>query len=261
VKNLLLVLNNKNIIMKKMILSFLTLLLLLAVNAQTEKRKYELPRGSFGLSYNYILSSQKTNASPSNTLFGGNGHSLRVGFAWDPFGPKVKAVTPADKLSPRLGLAFDLGFQFGKTSTKDLEAFAKSLTAPVNYKIIQSSIDWKQVVVMGGPMLRLGKRNNGLQPVEISATAGAALKLKPGNIIIDKYDGQTKVGTVFNQTEKGTVFAWQANISVPVAKLSKRLNLCLDGGYGFNGGTAGVSFKGVRSNGVKGVKGDNGVTN
>lgn len=228
--------------MKKIILPFLALFSLLAVNAQTEKRKYELPRGSFGLSYNYILSSQKTNTSPSNTLFGGNGHS--IGFRYSRgFLNEKGSTSSAERIKPRLGLAFDLGFQFGKTSTKDLEAFAKSHTTPVSYKITQSSVNWKQVVVMGGPILRLGKRNNGLQPVEISATAGAALKLKPGNIIIDKYDGQTKVGTVFNQTEKGAVFAWQANVSVPVAKLGKRLNLCLEGGYGFNGGTAGVSFR------------------
>ncbi|MBP6432927.1 MAG: hypothetical protein KA319_14285 [Ferruginibacter sp.] len=235
--------------MKKGILSVVALLTALIVTAQTEWAKSRLTL-NYGLRYDYIFSSQKTNTSSSNTLFGGNGHS--VGFRYGRgFLNEKSSTNSTDKIKPMLGFAFDLGFQFGKTSTKDLEAFAKSLTAPVSYKIAQSSVNWKQVVIMGGPMLRLGKRNNGLQPIEVSATAGAALKLKPRNIIIDKYDGQAKLGTVFNTTEKGTLFAWQANVSVPFAKLSKRLNLCLEAGYGFNGGTVGVTFRlGKRNTGL-----------
>ena len=74
----------------------------------------------------------------------------------------------------------------------------------------------------------------------ISIQAGAAINLSPRTITIDKVDGQAVTTRVYNQTEKGTVFAWQANVGLPVAKLGKRLNLCLEGGYGFNGGSFGV---------------------
>lgn len=194
------------------------------------------------LGYSYILSSQKSNVSPSNTLFGGDGHSLRLGIAWDPF-VKRKATTQTEKLAPRLGLAFGLSYQFGKTSQDDLTSFAKSQTAPLGYKIGQSSTDWKQFVVMGGPILRLGKRNNGLLPFEISAEVGAAFKLVPRQITIDKTDGQAVTSRVFDKTDNNSIFAWQMKASLPVFGLGKRINCCLEAGFGFNGGTVGISFK------------------
>lgn len=228
--------------MKQIILSLFSFLFAITIHAQTERVYKQVLRGGYGLAYNYVLSSQKTNTSPSQTLFGSNGHSFRLGFAWDPF-PTEKKVAATDRLAPGLGIAFDLGFQFGKTSTKDLEAFAASITVPFQYKIAQSSTSWKQVVLMVGPVLRLGKRNNSLPPCEISAIAGAAFRLSPRTITIDQTGMPAADRRVYDETESSTGFAWHTEISIPVFRLGKRTNGFIEAGYGFQGGTVGVSFR------------------
>ncbi len=207
-----------------------------------------------GLGYNYIISSNKSSSSTTN-LFADNGHAITFKLR----GKNDNKGTPPESATSRkydpgpkkgngpkgigIGFTASAGYQFGKTSQDDLTAFAKTLTAPSGYKIGQSSTNWKQVVVMGGPVLRLGKRNNGLMPFDISAEAGAAFKLAPRRITIDKTDGQAVTSRVFDKTDNSTIFAWQVNASLPVFKLGKRVTCNLEAGYGFNGGTVGITFK------------------
>jgi len=220
--------------MKQLILSLFSSLVVLTVKAQ------------LGLGYNYILSSKKNSSSTTN-LFADDGHSVNISFknvSSTTWGWKRDTFPAAiSKKGAQLGFTVDAGYQFGKTSQNDLTAFAKNLTAPLGHKISQSSTNWKQFVVMGGPMLRLGKRNNGLQPLEISAAAGAAFKLSPRTITIDKVDAAVPGVRVFNKIENETSLAWQVNLNILVARLGKRLNGYIQAGYGFNGGTIGITLR------------------
>ncbi len=206
-----------------------------------------MAKAQVGIGYNYIISSNKTSSSPTN-LFAGNGHSVGISYSGEKKARWLADHPEDDRPSIErkavgyvLSLRGSVSYQTGNTSQTDLTAFAKTLTAPLGYKIMQSSTNWKQVVVMGGPVLRLGKRNNGLQPFDIDAQVGAAFKLSPRRITIDRTDGQAVISRVFDKTDKGTTLAWQVNASVPVFRIGDALSVSLNAGYGFNGGNVGVT--------------------
>lgn len=225
--------NKKINIMKKIFLAAIIMMVAFSTQAQKAAKPNKIiVQPQFG--YSYIASSQKENADASKTLFAGNGHSIQVGATFFQANYTTKA-------KPRLGGWVKTAYQFGNTNKSGLDALGWELVkTPFTYKTTQSTTNWQQVVLMGGPVVDIPSAKKYLGSFAFSATAGAAFKLNPRTITIDKYDAQTKLGTVYTQTDKSTSFVWDVNMFVGLARISKKAGLGLQIGYGSQGGTVGI---------------------
>ena len=61
---------------------------------------------------------------------------------------------------------------------------------------------------------------------------------KESSLTIDEYDAQTKVGTVYNVTQKSVIAFWDIGVRYRVYK-----RISVKGSFGSNGATAGVQVQ------------------
>ena len=179
--------------------------------------------GIVSVEVGYLLSANKTNTKTNKPLFAGNGVNAGIAYRW----------------GDRWGIAGKTAYTGGKTDEASMQAFAKTLVSSQNtYKINGGKRNWSQINVAVGPSVMLGKKH---YRGEINAIGGVGFG-KKNTLTIDKYDAQTKVGTVYTGKQKSVVPFWEVGAKYLVAKVGKNLGMSLKGSYGSNGGTIGVSF-------------------
>lgn len=210
--------------MKKIILFFIVVTATMQIHAQTAaKGSGTVVRGGFGIwsfDIGYLASGNAKNYKESKPLFASNGYAAALNYRW----------------GDRYGIAGKASYTGGKTSEKNAQTYASSLvTTPFTAKIAGLKTNWSQFNIAAGPSVMLGKNFKG----EISAVGGVGFG--SGNTVtIDKYDAQTKVGTIFTATEKKVKPFWEVGVGYQVADISKRSALGIKASYGANGGIIGL---------------------
>jgi hypothetical protein len=200
----------KTLKMKKTIVLLAFLVQAITSTSQVStKRNYELPRGSFGGDFNYMVPVNSGTNKPGKTLFTGNAASLGI-FQRAGLGQ-----------SDRLAILSSLSYRFGKTNKQALEEFAQDLVKPpFTFRTRQSSESWSELHLLTGTSFKLANRLNGIM---LEVQAGVVWRIAPRTITIDQYDSLTLVNTVYEETEKQTGLSWRVGgcIPIPLIKGSK----------------------------------------
>ena len=166
----------------------------------------------------YLISTNNTNNKDNKPLFAGNGQSAGITYRW----------------GGRYGIYATVAYQGGKTDETSMYAFAKTLvSSPFTYKITGWQKTWSRINVAVGPSIFLDKNNK----AELAVVGGVGFG-KESTLIIDKYDAQTKVGTVYNITQKSVMPFWEIGARYRVYK-----RVSLKSSFGSNGASAGVQVQ------------------
>lgn len=211
--------------MKKILSIVVMAFAALQPQAQSTAKGGTVIRGGYGIwsaDIGYLVSANAKNSKESKPLWAGNGYAASLNYRW----------------GDRFGIAGKAGYSGGKTNEKNAQAFASSLvTSPFTAKVSGLKTNWSQVNVAAGPSLLFGKNHEG----EINAVGG--IGFGSGNkVSIDKYDAQTKVGTIFTATEKKIKPYWEVETKYQVAKIGKG-GICVRASYGTYGAAAGLAYR------------------
>lgn len=198
---------------------------MLFVTAMSFAQKKWEPYHQFSMDAGYTFSSLKENQNPNRPLFAGNGVNFGVGHRW----------------GDTWGIASRIGFSTGSLDDDGVASITAGRKKPPIYIPIPNppgSEAWKQISVMTGPSIKLGKKHQ----FEINALGGIGFNPSPNTVRVDAYDADQYLYTVYEAKDKSVVGMWQVNAKINLTKITNNLGLSLNAGYGTNGGTIGVSF-------------------
>ncbi|MEC4003704.1 outer membrane beta-barrel protein [Flavobacterium sp. SUN052] len=196
--------------------------LFLLVSTMSFAQKSWEPYHQFGVSAGYLFSSNTSNTNASRPLFGGNGVTVGI----------------TDRWGDKFGMGSRFAFATGTVSESGLNNFVNSLPVPPKYRVERNKTNWSQLSLMVGPSLNLGPKNK----VQINVLGGIGYANSRNSIKIDAYDQDVLLGTVYQAQEKSFTALWEVGANVRLARISKSIGLSLNGSYGSNGATIGVSL-------------------
>ena len=177
--------------------------------------------GNYGIlsaEVGYLISTNNTNTKDNKPLFAGNGQSAGICYRW----------------GRKYGIYSTLAYQGGKTDETSMYAFAETLVeSPFTYKITGWQKTWSRFNFAVGPSIFIDNKNK----IELTAVGGIGFG-KESSLTIDEYDAQTKVGTVYNVTQKSVIAFWDIGVRYRVYK-----RISVKGSFGSNGATAGVQVQ------------------
>ena len=214
--------------MKKIITTIAILIIALHTNLHAQQNTKPVKNYGFpSLDLGFVASTNAKNTNAGRPLFAGNGATAGIGYRW----------------GDRWGVTGKIAYASGKTNEVNVQTFAKTLvSSPFIYKINGWQKQWSQVVIAAGPSFMFGK-NKLLGEVFIK---GGIVTGNKSELTIDKYDGNIKLSTVYTGVKKSVNPYWEMGASYKVAKISKRIVMSINGGYGSNGGTIGIAFHNMR---------------
>jgi hypothetical protein len=210
--------------MKKILLIALTSFSL-TLHAQGQKDQVK-NYGLMDLNVGYLFSTNTKNVETGRPLFAGNGINANVNYRY----------------GRTFGIVTSLSFSLGSINEKNAQNYGSSLvSSPFTAVTTIGKKNWNQTGIMAGPSFIFGKRY-----MEINAKFGVGFN-NSNEISIDKYDGQTKVGSIFYAQQKSIIPVWEIGANILGTRIGKNSFWTFKTSYGSNGVSVGVNITAITS--------------